>query len=186
MLTVCSHVTPALQSGWRKVLKFRPASTHSECHICHKLKKEMREAKTLASHMSSADRYLRHLSGQWADRSVYWEARSRSKSSKDVLVMMCDGMDKGKYHLPRWTSGRAPKACESLSRPACEVYATLLHGRILCVYVADCDQTCGSNFVIEVVTRTLDRAFKEAQKSGGSWPTSLQIWSDNIPKDPDC
>lgn len=176
-------VPQPLQSGWEKVLKFRPASTHSECHVCHRLKKEMREAKTMASHVSAADRYLRHLSGQWADRTVYWQARSRAKSSKDVLVMMADGMDKGKYHLPRWTSGRAPKAAESLSRPACEVYATLLHGRTLHVFVADCDQTCGSNFVIEVVTRTLDKAFREAQKTGSSWPTSLQIWSDNTPKD---
>lgn len=138
----------------------------------------------MAVHVQKADLYLRHLSGQWADRTVYWQARARAKTSKDILVMMVDGMDRGKYHLPRWTSGRAPKACESLTRPACEVYATLLHGRCLCVYISDCDQTSGSNFVIEVISRTLDRCFKQSQQgSDQSWPSTLQLWSDNTPKD---
>ena len=141
----------------------------------------------MATHVHKADLYLRHLSGQWADRTVYWQARARAKTCKDILVMMVDGMDRGKYHLPRWTSGRAPKACESLTRPACEVYATLLHGRCLCVYISDCDQTSGSNFVIEATCRTLDRCFKQSQQgTDNSWPSMLQLWSDNTPKDFCC
>ena len=167
---------------WKKVLKFRPQTTHSECHHCHELKKAIRDAVDLKAHLVAADQLLRHLSGQWADRKVYWTSRSRAKTSRDLLVMMCDGMDKGKYHLPRWSGGRAPKQAESLSRPACEVYACLLHGHMLCVYISDCDQTSGSNFVIEVISRTLDKAFKESQKTSSGWPSALQVWSDNTPK----
>ena len=143
---ISCHVMSCQQcQDWKKVLKFRPQTTHSECHHCHELKKAIRDAVDLKAHLVAADQLLRHLSGQWADRKVYWTSRSRAKTSRDLLVMMCDGMDKGKYHLPRWSGGRAPKQAESLSRPACEVYACLLHGHMLCVYISDCDQTSGSN-----------------------------------------
>lgn len=238
------------ESGWKRVLRFRPQSTHSECHHCHRLKKAMKDAKTMREHCEAADDLLRHLAGQWADRSVYWQSRARAKTSRDVLTMIGDGMDKSKYLLPRWTGGRAPKPVESfsgrfrylfglfgnlsdvmlfcccccfflvslslsclfvsvvgslllvvcclllvvcclivssisgLSRPSCHVYACLLHGRCLAIWVSDPDQQAGSNFVLEAMTRTLDRAFQQSQKCPNlGWPQSLQIWADNTPKE---
>lgn len=75
---------------------------------CHRLKKATKDAKTMREHCEAADDLLRHLAGQWADRSVYWQSRARAKTSRDILTMIGDGMDKSKYRLPRWTGGRAP------------------------------------------------------------------------------
>ena len=101
------------ESGWKRVLRFRPQSTHSECHHCHRLKKRMKDATSMREHCEAADAFLRHLAGQWSDRAVYWQGRSRAKTNRDMLCMIADGMDKSKYLLPRWAGGRAPKPVES-------------------------------------------------------------------------
>ena len=88
-------------------------SSPSECHHCHRLKKAIKDAKSMREHCEAADAFLRHLAGQWSGRAVYWQGRSRAKTSRDILRMIADGMDKSKYLLPRWTGGRAPKPVES-------------------------------------------------------------------------
>ena len=56
-----------------------------------------------------SDQLLSHYTEAWKDRQVYYEARQRARSQKDMLVMKLDSFDKCKMVLPRWSYGRTPK-----------------------------------------------------------------------------
>ena len=65
-----------------------------------------------------SDKLLGHYTEAWKDRQVYYQARQRSKSQADLLVMILDSFDKCKMSLPRWKFGRTPKRpiYESINR----------------------------------------------------------------------
>ena len=170
-------------SGWRKVLRFRNVSQHSACSICSRLKAQLRHSKDVSEHAKAADLLMRHLTGQFLDRSTYWAYRTRAKRDQDILTLITDSMDKGKFSLPRFGDGRVPKDLQLLNRPSCEVTATIIHGRLIYVAIADEGEGSGSSWVLEVVNRALDKAFVQAQQRKLSWPTTLKIFSDNTPKD---
>ena len=170
-------------SGWRKVLKFRPFNTHSTCWVCHRLKAKLRHAQGVAEHAVTADKLMRHLAGQFQDRSVYWALRTRAKRNMDVLVAITDSMDKAKFALPRFTDAKVPKDLARLNRPVCELTTCIIHGRIIYTCICDENQTGGSNWVLEVVNRALSHAFSHAQQNGLSWPSVLKLFADNTPKD---
>ena len=170
-------------AGWSKVLRFRHKSQHALCHVCHELKSKVRHAKGVQEHAEATDKLYRHLAGTFADRACYWEMRARSCHDRDVICLIADGMDKSKFLVPRYHSGRTPKNVEMMVRPSCELYAVLIHGHCLCTWVTDCDQTAGSDWAIETIARSLDLAFKLAQQKGQPWPQDLKIWADNTPKD---
>ena len=106
------------ESGWRDVLRFRGASTHAQCTVCHTLKSRMRSSRSFQSHAKACDAYMRHLAGTFADRSCYWQFRERSSTTGDMLTLIVDGMDKSKFLLPRYCFGSTPKALETRQRPA--------------------------------------------------------------------
>ena len=170
-------------SGWRKILRFRPSSQHSTCPICDQEKAKLRHAKDVTTHAQAADRLMRHLMGQFQDRSVYWQARTRAKRDRDCMTVIADGMDKSKFQLPRYQNRRTPKDLEGLIRPSCEVYAALVHGRIMYVAIADEGEAGGSALALEVISRALDLAYAQAQKTQSSWPSILRIFGDNTPKE---
>lgn len=142
------------ESGWAHVLRFRAKSQHSMCTTCHKLKARIRAARGIQEHASASDQLYRHLSGQFADRKVYWELKSRSRHERDLLTIICDGMDKSKFSLPRYYQGRVPKALETVVRPSCELYTVMIHGHAVCTFVTDSDQTAGASWVMETLSRT--------------------------------
>lgn len=171
------------ESGWRRVLKFRPKSQHAMCHTCHELKSQVRHARGVQEHAEATDKLYRHLAGQFADRQCYWEMRSRSARDRDVICLIADGMDKSKFLVPRYHCGRTPKNLETIVRPSCELYAVLVHGHCICTWVTDCDQSAGSDWAIETIARSLNLAFKLAQQKGRPWPQHLKIFADNTPKE---
>lgn len=171
-------------SGWRKKLKFRGQSTHAECWVCHKLKSGIRNAKTLQGHAKCADAYMRHLSGIFADRQVYAQYKWRASHQGDILCCIVDSMDKSKFRLPRFANSRCPKALETKKRPECEVTAAIVHGIGIFVFLADSEQSTGSDWSLEILSRSLEKAFQVSQQKGQPWPSHLRFWSDNTPKDP--
>lgn len=170
-------------SGWRKKLRHRGKTTHAKCSTCHKLKDKIRKAKSLQDHAAASDLYLRHLAGQYADRQCYWQFRYRAAHEKDLLVAIQDSMDKSKFRLPRYAGGVVPKALENKVRPDCELTACIIHGRGIFIYIADSDMSFGSDWSIEVFTRSLQTAWQLAQKSGATWPRTCKLFSDNTPKE---
>ena len=92
-------------SGWTQKLKFSPPSSHSKCSACHILKSNIQHAKGIQEHAEACDKLLRHLAGQFADRSCYHQCRNRAKTTGDILCLITDSMDKSKYSLPRYHRG---------------------------------------------------------------------------------
>ena len=93
-------------------------------------------------------------------------------------------MDKGQFCLPRFLGGHIPKNLSTLNRPDCEVTCSMVHGRLIYVAIADEGEATGSSWVIEVLNRSLDIAYRQAQQRGYSWPNVLKLWADNTPKEP--
>lgn len=172
------------ESGWRCVLRFRGSSTHAECAVCHALKARMRSCRDLQRHAVACDKYMRHLAGTFADRQCYWQFRERSAVNGDLLTLIVDGMDKSKFLLPRYSFGVTPKALETRQRPACELSAVLAHGWGVFVYVTDSEQSTGTDWACEIVSRTLDKCWKISQCSKRAWPSILKVFADNTPKVP--
>ena len=171
------------ESGWADVLRFRPKSQHTMCPTCHQLKVQIRKARGVQQHAEASDKPYRHLAGQFMDRKVYAELKARSRYERDMLTCICDGMDKSKFSLPRYSEGRTPKNLEAVARPSCEVYAVLIHGHCICTFVTDCDQSAGSAWVMEALSRSLNVAFKQAQSQRKPWPSAIKVFADNTPKD---
>ena len=172
------------KSGWKAKLKFSPPSSHSKCSICHKLKAQIHHAKGIAEQTDASDKLLRHLAGQFADRSCYHECRARAKTVGDILCCITDSMDKSKYSLPRYHRGMPPKDVATMIRPSLEVTTTLMHGVGVFTYLSDEDQTSGSNWVLETLNRTLQHTHDEYQRRCKPLPPVLQVFADNTPKAP--
>ncbi len=100
-----------------------------------------------------------------------------------ILTVITDSMDRGKFVVPRYLDSRTPKDVANLNRPSCEVTASIIHGRMIYVAVADEGEATGSSWVLEVLSRSLDSAYCQAQRKGWCWPTILKIFADNTPKD---
>ena len=109
--------------------------------------------------------------------------RTRAKRDMDVLTIITDSMDRGKFMLPKFVNGRAPKDLAKLIRPSCEVTASIVHGRLVYVAIADEGEAAGSSWVMEVVSRSLNLAYIQAQQRKYQWPNILKIFADNTPKD---
>lgn len=170
-------------SGWKRALRFRPVSQHSACPICQRLKARLRHAKDVSAHASAADMLMRHLKGQFMDRSIYWSQRTRAKRDTDILVCIQDSMDKGKFALPKFVDGRVPKHLATLNRPVLEVTANILHGRLIYIGLSDEGENAGASWNMEVLNRTLDKGYSQAQRKGYVWPRALKVWTDNTPKE---
>ena len=170
-------------SGWRQKLKFRNISNHAQCQICQRLKSGIKNATTIQRHAECADKYMRHLSGVYADRQVYAQYKWRAIHQRDVITMMIDSMDKSKFRLPRFPHGRCPKTLENRKRPELQVTAAICHGRGLFVYITDEDAATGSDWSLEVLSLSLNKAFALAQQSNEPWPSHLRLWTDNTPKE---
>ena len=172
------------ESGWKKKIKFSPPSAHSKCTICFALKSKIRHAKGIAEQTDASDKLLRHLAGQYADRAVYHELRNRAKTTGDIICCITDSMDKSKFSLPRYQRGQAPKDVATVDRPSLEVTTTLVHGVGVFTYLGDENQTAGTNWVLETLTRSLQHTWIFFKKQSKPQPGVLKIFSDNTPKEP--
>lgn len=144
-----------------------------------------------------AEVYSLHLVGQWKDRMVYWAARSmsqqwvmakwsldycaaalRSCELTSLLTVMADGMDQGKFRLPRWET-RKTHLVEKFPRPACHVQGVLAHGHALhlAISLPDVPKDTWSN--MESLARMLDAIFTQH----GTLPHHLHLQQDNCPRD---
>ena len=157
------------KSEWRHALKFRKGSTHSACRTCHILKSKIRHARGLQEHVDASAEYLAHLQAQWRDRQIYWGLRARAQLQRDIWTLICDGMDRAKYALPRWADNRTPKGGEE-RRPVLEVSGVLVHGVGVYIFLADEDVSIGSSWTCDIILRAVDFAWQVFQKKGEAFP----------------
>ena len=95
---------------WSPCLRFRKKCTHGICFTCSKLRAAISESKKdFARRARLCNELLDHHVTQWKDRQVYWEARTRAQTQRDLLTIILDSYDKAKAMLPKWQDSRTPK-----------------------------------------------------------------------------
>jgi hypothetical protein len=137
-------------------------------------------------HSSCFQAYLQHLIDQWSDRQIYWHARSLSQRiaqnavvsslTQSMLCVMADGMDQGKFRIPR-TRGIKVKGMDSFPRPALHVAGVLAHGYALHLAVSLPDVGKDANTNIE----TMSLMFDSILEHRGKFPQHLWLQQDNAP-----
>lgn len=171
--------------AWRKTLRFRPASKHSICHTCDRLKSSMRHSTNFVKHAQACDELLGHLSLMWRCRQVYWSARERSRAREDFLTIIFDGFDKSKPSLPRWSRGQLPKNAvfERINRTGVAISAALAHGYGCVIFLAEEGISTGGEYSWECLLKTIQLCIDASQRKGHRAPRSLWIQSDNTVKE---
>ena len=81
------------------------------------------------------------------------------------MLGIVDGMDRAKYALPRWHNLRTPKGADKRQRPSLDVYAVILHGRSVNVFITDENQTTGANWAMEIWTRAVQKEWHKSQQT---------------------
>lgn len=144
-------------------LSIRERTQHSVCSVCMRRKLIIRRLGSDRDSLSAQmEAYARHLRQQYADRTMYWQARavSRMKSLLPCgnwqVTAIVDGMDHCKYRFPR-----APifgsKEFTNVIRPTLDATALIVHGHRLDLFLAPPNIPKNSSFSVEVVLYGLNQ-----------------------------
>lgn len=136
-------------------MRFRKGSSHAVCSECikHKMIIQGLGHHLLARKMQMSLLYS-HLAGQFQDRCRYWKKRGLARARGLDIVIISDGMDQGKFSLPRHPTMKA-KQFDSWNRPRLHVAAAIAHGWCLNFYVSEGNLCKDSNTSIEILASTL-------------------------------
>lgn len=136
-------------------MKFRVGSSHAVCSECIKHKSLISglQHHLLARGMQQRLLYA-HLHAQFRDRLCYWKKRGCSRLRGLQLCMIVDGMDQGKFSLPRHPVMKS-KQLDALNRPKLHVAACIAHGWAIHFYVSEPNLAKDSNTSTEVLCHTL-------------------------------
>ncbi|CAK9115722.1 unnamed protein product [Durusdinium trenchii] len=112
------------QSRWKDVLKFRARSMFSQCELCYNFKQDLSSTSlSMEARLGTLTKYRRHLADQYSDRCILWSLQEAACDPQSDLVIMCtDGMDQGKFRLPRYPGHRASSAVASANRPKVKLH----------------------------------------------------------------
>lgn len=159
-------------------LQIRASSQHAECSQCIRHRHMIRHlSHHLRARTQQQTYYWEHLRAQYADRLVYYDLRSKSRShdGRNICVIQ-DGLDQSKVAIPRssWQKG---KEYASLNRPKLHVSLTLVHGFFLLWTISNPDTQKNSDASVE----TLCHALHLLQSKHGVVlsQTHLNIQADN-------
>ena len=164
-----------IKKQWKDTLTFRRRSQHSTCTVCDKLKADLRHAKSFVQHCKAADTLLGHLATTWRCREIYWGARQQSRSRDNILTLICDGYDKSKPAIPRWSRGRPPKggAFERIARTHLQLSAVICHGWGVIVFLAEEPVSTGGSYTWECILHACNEVWHQCCKEGRSLPRTL-------------
>ena len=101
----------------------------------------------------------------------------------DILLAIIDGMDRSKYALPRWLNSRTPKGADKKNRPSLDLYACILHGRAVNIFITDENQTVGANFAAEIWARSVQKAWEACQHQNKPFPSHAILFGDNTSRE---
>lgn len=172
----------AWRRKWRRALKFRKVSQHSQCQTCSDLLQQLhKRGAAWADRMRAAAALKRHHQDQYLDRCIYWSLRFASRAMQDVpglghckawaaprharfstssvqcpakvLVIILDSMDRTKFAWPRW-SGRVPKRLEGCIRPRLVLTAAIAHGYLTKIFLSNENVFHGAAAFLEMLPAT--------------------------------
>lgn len=137
-------------------MKFRSSSSHSICTECYKHKALISAlSRHLNARRTQESLYHQHLEDQFRDRIEYWEARGESRSQSNRITIIIDGMDQGKFAVPRHKSIYT-KALNGFSRPRLHLAAAIVHGHFVSIYLTEHDLPKDSNTSLEIISHCMD------------------------------
>lgn len=103
----------------------------TQCELCYQLKQSIAQAPSLEIKLAAVLQYRQHLSDQYSDRCIAWALQELALDPmSDICVMMTDGLDQGKFCLPRDPALRASAAAGKLrqNRPRIKVHGLWVFG----------------------------------------------------------
>ena len=158
--TVCCsyvHFTRVWKADWAHCLTFRTVGQHAECAtcMCHKIVIRALAGDSVAR-ARAASHFQEHKEAERRDRRVYWAIRSEARRTPDVLSLIIDGADQGKFACPRHPYTQS-KDIEGMQRPRLHVNACLCHGQEVLVTVSPPDFPKDSNGTCELIAHMLTR-----------------------------
>eukprot|EP00435_Cladocopium_sp_Y103_P018893 s3522_g4.t1 len=175
----------AVGKRWKVCLRFHKPSVHSKCWTCSTLKARIANAVDFQEYARLSDELPFHYSQQWKDRQVYWLARSRSRTERDVITMIIDSFDHCKLMLPRFPNRRTPKSSvyDSIKRTSMTLTCCICHGWGIYFFLADEGLPQGSNWTLEVAMKSIDYAWAYSRRLGKQFPAELWLQGDNACKE---
>ncbi|CAE6916147.1 unnamed protein product [Symbiodinium sp. CCMP2456] len=124
--------------------------------------------------------YRDHLASQFKDRMANWTLQELSRDHlADILCIQLDGMDQGKYALPRDPELRTSAAMSSVYRPRIKLHGVWCFGYTLQLFLLDEPTKHDSNCIQECLARTLERVSQLCEEKGEQMPRNLSVWGDN-------
>lgn len=161
-------------------MTFRSASSHAECSSCIKYKALIAGlGHHLRARKAQQLMYYEHLKAQFDDRVQYWRARGLSRQRSLDICIILDGMDQGKFGLPRCNALRS-KSFEGFSRPRMHVVGLICHGHFTMLSIAEADIRKDSNQSIELIAHALQRLRDNGVDVSNS---RLHIQADNTSRE---
>ena len=74
----------------------------TQCELCYHYKQSISKSTSLEQKLAALLAYRAHLAAQYADRAICWTLQELPIDSlSDCIVPQSDGMDQGKFRLPR-------------------------------------------------------------------------------------
>ena len=142
-------------------LAFRGQYVFAVCAVCvkHKLMIRKLAGDATARHKQRL-LYDRHLASQFADRRVYWADRSASRLRDKTICIAIDGMDQGKFAVPRSGFFRGGHLFQKFTRPRLHIWGVLVHGVAAFLSISDADVSKGGSTTAEIVMHVLFRLRK--------------------------
>ena len=74
----------------------------TQCELCYHYKQSISKSTSLEEKLAALLAYREHLAAQYADRAICWTLQELPVDYlSDCIVLQSDGMDQGKFKLPR-------------------------------------------------------------------------------------
>ena len=166
------HFNRIFKKDWQDCLRFRQRGQHAECATCVHHKIVLRQLQHDAiGRAREASRWEEHKMAERADRRVYWSIRAEARVSAQytrpgaipgVISMIIDGMDQGKFAVPRFPFTKS-KDLEGMQRPRLHVNVAMCHGHEILVTVSDANFPKDTNGTCEVIAHMLTRLSRQQQ-----------------------
>ena len=143
-------------------MAIRPKTQHASCHTCTRHKLILKQVKdNRFAHQAQTTEYGKHLKKQYADRVTYWQTRTQSRlgsslsSGCQVVTVILDGMDKGKYKFPR-SLNMTSKEFSTLNRPSLDAHGIIAHGHMAALVLSDHFVAKDSSWCCDLLAWTLN------------------------------
>ena len=138
-------------------LTFRNKYTFGICTTCVKHKLMLRHLGCDAtSRLRQRHLYDRHLQAQYADRKVYWQNRSSSRSHYNIITVVVDAIDQAKFSVPKSPLFN-DHLFQQFVRPRLHVWGILVHGWGAYIAVADADTSKGGGTLVDLLVFVLSK-----------------------------